>query len=129
MEQDYAEFHATVKLKNSEEIFSMISPSNEGDKTYLMLLNPVVIEEIVIRGQSCYKVEPWLKTSSSDMVILNLDDVLTIVECFDENTIRMYNSFLRRSRSDFQKQSLSRKMGYISDIDTARKSLENLYKA
>lgn len=126
MEKD---FYATVKLKNTEEIFSMISPSVEGDKTYLMLLNPVTVDEIIIRGQPCYKINPWLRTSSSDMIVIDMDEVLTIVECFDDLMIRMYNSFLRKSNSEYQKHNLSRKMGYLTNVDTARKYLEKLYKS
>jgi len=129
MENNYNDFYATIKLKNSEEIFSMISPSNEGDKTYLMMLNPVVIDEILIRGQPCYKIDPWLKTVSSDMIIIDMDEVLTIVECFDENTIKMYNTFVRKNNSDYQKQTLSRKMGYLTSVDNARDYLEKLYKS
>jgi hypothetical protein len=109
------EFYATIKLKNTEEIFSMVSSSVEDDKTFLMLLNPVTIDEIVVRGQPCYKVDPWLKTASSDMIVIDMDEVLTIVECFDEVTIKMYNSFLRKNNSEYQKQSLSRKMGYLTN--------------
>jgi len=47
------EFYATIKLKNTEEIFSKVSPSDEGDKKFLLLLDPVTIDEIVIRGQAC----------------------------------------------------------------------------
>lgn len=123
------EFYATIKLKNTEEIFSMVSSSVEDDKTFLMLLNPVTIDEIVVRGQPCYKVDPWLKTSSSDMIVIDMDEVLTIVECSDEVTIKMYNSFLRKNNSEYQKQSLSRKMGYLTSVDDARKYLEKLYKS
>ncbi len=123
------EFYATIKLKNTEEIFSMVSSSVEDDKTFLMLLNPVTIDEIVVRGQPCYKVDPWLKTSSSDMIVIDMDEVLTIVECSDEVTIKMYNSFLRKNKSEYQKQSLSRKMGYLTNVDDARKYLEKLYKS
>lgn len=123
------EFYATIKLKNTEEIFSMVSSSVEDDKTFLMLLNPVTIDEIVVRGQPCYKVDPWLKTSSSDMIVIDMDEVLTIVECSDEVTIKMYNSFLRKNNSEYQKQSLSRKMGYLTNVDDARKYLEKLYKS
>lgn len=129
MENKDTEFYATVKLKNSEEIFSMISPSVEGDNTYLILLNPVVIEEINIRGQSCYKINPWLKTSSSDMVVINMNEVLTIVESSDEIVINMYNAFLMNINSSYQKQKLSRKMGYIANITNAREFLEKLYKS
>lgn len=123
------EFYATIKLKNTEEIFSMVSSSVEDDKTFLMLLNPVTIDEIVVRGQPCYKVDPWLKTSSSDMIVIDMNEVLTIVECSDEITIKMYNSFLRKNNSEYQKQSLSRKMGYLTSVDDARKYLEKLYKS
>ncbi len=123
------EFYATIKLKNTEEIFSMVSSSVEDDKTFLMLLNPVTIDEIVVRGQPCYKVDPWLKTASSDMIVIDMDEVLTIVECSDEVTIKMYNSFLRKNKSEYQKQSLSRKMGYLTNVDDARKYLEKLYKS
>ena len=129
MNKNYEEFHATVKLKNSEDVFSMISPSDEGDKTFLVLLNPVTIEEIIVRGQPCYKVDPWLKTSSADMILIDMDNVLTIVECNDETTIKMYKSFWRKTNAEFQKHNLSRKMGYLNDVDHARKYLENLYKS
>jgi len=123
------EFYATIKLKNTEEIFSKVSPSVEGDKTFLMLLNPVTIDEIVVRGQPCYKVDPWLKTAMSDMVVIDMDEVLTIVECSDDLMIKMYNGFLRKTNSEYQKQRLSRKMGYLSTVDDTRKYLEKLYKS
>jgi len=130
MEKEYTDFYATVKLKNSEEIFSVISPSYEGDKTFLLLYNPVTIDEVIIRGQHCYKIDPWLKTAvASDIVIVNMDEVLTIVECFDDDMIKTYNTFLRRTNSDYQKQNLSRKMGYITNINAARSYLEKLYKS
>jgi len=122
------EFYATIKLKNTEEIFSKVSPSDEGDKKFLLLLDPVTINEIVIRGQACYKIDPWLRTSSSDMVLINMEDVLTIVECDDDHTIKMYQSFCRKSKEDHQKHNLSRKMGYLSSVDDTRKYLEKLFK-
>jgi hypothetical protein len=129
MEKNYEEFHATIKLKNSEEIFSLISPSDEGDKTFLVLLNPVTIDEVIVRGQPCYKIDPWLKTTTTDMILIDMDNVLTIVECHDENIIKMYKSFWRKTNSEFQRHNLSRKMGYLNDIDKARTYLEKLYKS
>ena len=123
------EFYATIKLKNTEEIFSIVSPSDEGDKKILMLLNPVTIDEIVVRGQACYKIDPWLKTSSSDMCLINMDDVLTIIESQDSRIIKMYKSYIRKSKEDHQKHNLSRKMGYISSVDDTREYLEKLFKA
>lgn len=125
------DFYATVKLKNSEEIFSLVSPSDEGDKTFLMLSNPVVIEEVVIRGKHVYKVDPWLKTSTSDLIVLDMENVLTIVECLDFDIIKLYHQYLRKLSSTFKKETndLNRKMGYISNINDARILLENIFKS
>lgn len=123
------EFYATIKLKNSEEIFSIVSPSYEGDKNILILHNPVTFDEIVVRGQHCYRIDPWLKTVTSDMIVIDMNEVLTIVECFDQVIIKMYKSFLRKYNDEYQKQSLSRKMGYITNVNDARKYLEKLYKS
>ena len=123
------EFYATIKLKNTEEIFSKVSPSDEGDNKFLILLDPVTIDEIVIRGQPCYKIDPWLKSASSDMILINMKDVLTIVECNDNHMIKMYQAFCRKSKENHQKHNLSRKMGYISSVNDTRRYLEKLFKS
>ena len=78
MEDD---FYATVKLKCGDEIFAKVCASDEGDRTLLLVSNPIVVEEVKARGQlTGFKFEPWLKTSNEDLFIINLDDVLTLSE-------------------------------------------------
>ena len=126
MEDD---FYATIKLKSGEEIFAKIACSEEEDRAFLLLTNPIVIQKIKNRsGLSGYKVEPWLKTSKDDLFIINIEDVLTLSESDDLETITMHQTFAQQQNNYFdRKTKLNRKMGYISTISEAKKSLEELY--
>ena len=122
------DFYATIKLKCGDEIFTKVAASEEEDRTLLLLSNPIVIEEIVVRGSvTGYKVEPWLKTTEEDLIIINMDDVLTMTENSNIDMIMYYNDFLRKNNKE-NNSKLSREMGYISSVKEAKKTLEKLYK-
>ena len=124
MEDD---FYATIKLKCGDEIFAKVAASDEGDKIYLVITNPIVLEEIRVRGKMAgYKLEPWLKTSTEDMFILELDDILTMSESSDIEMIANYQDFVRRSNQTTQMKP-TKKMGYISTVSDAKEILEKLY--
>jgi len=124
MEDD---FYATIKLKCGDEIFAKVAASDEGDKIYLVITNPIVLEEIRVRGKMVgYKLEPWLKTSTEDMFILELDDILTMSESSDIEMITNYQEFVRRSNQTTQMKP-TKKMGYISTVSDAKEILEKLY--
>jgi len=130
MEED---FYATLKLKTGEEIFAKIAASEEEDRTYIVVSYPIMISEVKTKTgrQFGYKMEPWLKTTTEDMFILKLDDVLTLSESSDIEMISMYQSYVRQSSklsSNLSKTKMSRKMGYISNINDAKEILEKLYK-
>jgi hypothetical protein len=127
MEED---FYATVKLKSGEEIFAKVAASEEDDRTLLIVSNPITISEVKSRnGLTGYKIEPWLKTTTEDMFIINLTDVLTLSESSDIEMISMYQSYLRQSNKERNNQSkISRRMGYISNVNDAKEILEKLYK-
>lgn len=124
------EFYATIKLKYSgEEIFTKVAASEEEDKTVLILSNPIVIEFVKSRGnEKGYKMEPWLKTSSQDMFILDLDDVLTISESDSIEMICFYESYISKMfKSNYSE--LNREMGYLGTVEDTKKSLEKIFKA
>ena len=125
------DFYATVKLKTGEEIFAKVAASEEEDRTLLLVTHPIVISEIKLRGSVAgYKLEPWLKTTTEDMFVLNMDDVLTLSESSDVEMIQMYQTFVRDSISENKGTvKLSRKMGYISTVTDAKEILEKLYKS
>ncbi len=127
MEED---FYATIKLKSGEEIFAKVGYSEEENRTFLLLDTPITIERIKNRGGLLgYRVEPWLKTSKDDLFIINMDDVMTLSESKDMETIHMHQTFSIQQDSFFdnKQKKLDRKMGYISTIKEAKQSLEKLY--
>ena len=128
MEDD---FYATIKFKSGEEIFALVGYSEEDDRTFLLLESPITIQKVKNRSGGsvyAYKVEPWLKTSKDDLFVVNLEDVLTLNESKDLETISMYEAFSKQQDHICNpEKKLNRKMGYISTIKEAKKSLENLY--
>ena len=124
------DFYATVKLKSGEEIFAKIAASDEEDRTLLIVSNPIIVSEIKGRqGIVGYKLEPWLKTTTDDMFIINLDDVITLSESSDIEMIMLYQDYIRQNGKESLNQSkLNRRMGYIANVNDAKEILEKLYK-
>ena len=129
MEED---FYATVKLKSGEEIFAKVAASEEKERTMLIISNPIIVEELKgKRGVVGYKIEPWLKTTTDDMFIIKLDDVLTLSESSDVEMIMMYQNYIRQTEEfddESNRYKLSqREMGYISSVADAKEILEKIY--
>ena len=128
------DFYATIKFKSGEEIFSKVAASEEEDRTMLILSHPINIIEIKGRkGDPLgYKIEPWLKTTTDDMFIINMDDVLTLSESSDIEMILMYQNYVRSSENvddETNRYKLShREMGYISSVADAKEVLEKIFK-
>ena len=124
------DFYATLKFKNGEEIFAKVAASEEEARTMLLDHHPVTIVEVKSRGGIVgYKVEPWLKTTTEDMFIINMDNVLTLSESNDIEMIMMYRSFVKDYTSDKNNQaSMSRKMGYLGTVNGTKEILEKIYK-
>ena len=122
------DFYCTIKLKCGDEIFCKVAATEEEDRTLLLLSHPITVQEIVVRGTvTGYKVEPWLKTTEEDLIVINMDDVLTMTENSNIDMIVYYHDYLRKNHKE-NKSNLSREMGYISSVKEAKKSLEKLYK-
>ncbi len=123
------DFYCTIKFKCGDEVFAKVAASEEEDRTMLLVSNPIVIEEITIRGKvTGYKFEPWLKTTKEDMFIVNLEDVLTMSESEDIEMILYYQDYVRKSnKTNYSK--LDRKMGYLSSVNDAKEVLEKIYES
>ena len=126
------DFYATVKLKSGEEIFAKVAASEEEDRTVLIVNNPIVIQELKGRmGVVGYKFEPWLKTTTEDMFILNLSDVLTMSESSDIEMIMMYQDYVRSSNKlpGGNQSKLDRKMGRLGNVNDVKEILEKIFKS
>jgi len=126
------DFYATIKFKSGEEIFAKVAATEEDDRTLLLVSNPIHIVEIKGRTGDImgYKMEPWLKTTTDDMFIININDVLTLSESSDVEMIIMYQNYVRQSESNDEssRYKLSqREMGYISSVTDAKEVLEKIF--
>lgn len=126
MEDD---FYATIKLISGEEIFCKVSACDENDRILLIISNPILITQLKNRSEMIgYKVEPWLKTTTEDMFILNLEKVLTMSESYDKDMIDLYHSYLRSAHKNSDEPlKPTRSMGYVSSVTDAKILLEKLY--
>ena len=125
------DFYATLKLKTGEEIFAKVAASEEEERTILLVSNPITIQEIKTKmGVIGYKMEPWLKTTTEDMFVINLEDVLTMSESSDIEIILMYQDYVRQSLDTKGNESkINRRMGYIANINDAKEILEKIFKS
>ena len=124
------DFYATVKFKSGEEIFAKVAATDEEDRTLLVISNPITVQEIKSRSGSVgYKIEPWLKTTTDDMFIINLSDILTLSESSDIEMIMMYQDYIRSSnRVGTDNQSnISRNMGYLGNVNDTKELLEKIF--
>ena len=126
------DFYATLKLKSGEEIFCKVASTEEETEIMLLVSNPIIVHEVKGRvGTVGYKIEPWLKTTTEDMFLININDVLTMSESNDIEMITMHQNYIKNSSlsSDgSSKYKLDRKMGYIANINDAKSILEKIYK-
>ena len=126
------DFYATVKLKTGEEIFAKIAASDEDDRTMLLISNPIIVSEIKGKGGIMgYRMEPWLKTTTEDMFIINLDNVLTMSESSDIEMIMMYQSYVRQSQNNGldNNSKINRRMGYLGNVKDTKEILEKIFKS
>lgn len=127
MEDD---FYASIKLISGEEIFARVLPCEEKKgEINLLITNPITLTEIKSRnGTGGYKIEPWLKTTKEDMFFLSMEKVITISETDDLEIIQMHQTFVRKyNDSKNNRPNVTRKMGYISNINDAKVLLEKIY--
>ena len=125
------DFYGTIKLKSGEEIFAKVAASEEDNRTMLIITHPIIVNEIKGRsGIVGYKVEPWLKTTTEDMFIVNMNDILTLSESKDVEMIMMHQDFIQQSNRDNTNRSqLNRRMGYLGNVNETKKILEKIFKS
>jgi hypothetical protein len=122
------DFYSTVKLKTGEEIFAKVMASKDENKTMLLLNSPITVTELKNRrGLNGYKIEPWLKTTKNTLLIIDTNDVLALSENNDIEMISMYEQFNQFGDNEPTKKTASRKMGYLSNVNDAKKSLEKIF--
>ena len=129
--EPYDEFIATVKLVSGEEILTKVIVDYSSEEEQIIIDNPVICSEVRTPGANVplgYKFEPWIKMTEEDVFVLNLDKIITLSEIKDDLVIKTYENIIE---GGFKRQhpDLDRSMGYVNDVDSARKIIEKLYKS
>jgi len=128
------EFYAVIKLVSGEEVFSLIMVDDEQEDPIIIMQNPIIIKMLHSPQGSFIKIKPWMELSEEDFFMIRLDKVLTMTESTNEKLIEVYNDYISDdSSSEIEMNSQGKvkpdsKMGYVSTVEDARKSLETLYK-
>ena len=128
MEDD---FYASLKLISGEEVFAKVAACDEDNRTLLLLHHPVLVQHVKLPGANLtagYKVEPWMKTNDEDMMVLDMKNIMTMVECKDAEMIMIHQRYVEDSSQEGNLSRIDRQMGYISSVSDAKKMLEQLYK-
>ena len=134
------DFYATIKLITGEEIFALVSVDNEEDEPVIIMQNPVVMKVLSTGKGQMMKIRPWLEVPGDDVYIMKYDKIITMSEVKDKMITSMYQAYCEEGDFDFgtfvdesmktDKRNLevTKKMGYISTVEDARKKLEDLFK-
>tara|TARA_Y100000022_G_scaffold22930_1_gene17321 strand:+ start:179 stop:580 length:402 start_codon:yes stop_codon:yes gene_type:complete len=128
------DFYCTLKLKSGEEIFAKVAASDEDDRTMLLVSNPIIVSEVKGKaGTMGYRVEPWLKTTTEDMFVINMDNILTMSESSDIEMIVMYQNYVRQSHKNDNNlennSKINRRMGYLGNTRDVKEILEKIFKS
>ena len=121
---DKTEFLAAIKLVSGEEILSMVTSVHDDNGDYLIVENPIEVEEVIMPNkQAGAKVQPWMKFCREDQFIIPKDKIITIVEVGSDVQV-FYHMSLRKLNTDF----ITDAKGKISTVDEARIKLDKIFK-
>jgi len=130
------EFYSIIKMTSGEEVLSLTMIDENDGEPVLVLQNPITMKVITSSRGIHVKVKSWIEMSSDDFFIVKLDKIITMTETKDERLIDIYNSYIEDEEVDSidtyhssksNQIKPSRKMGYISSVEDARKSLEDIF--
>ena len=121
---DKTEFLAAIKLVSGEELLSMVTSVHDENGDYLIVENPIEVEEVMLPNkQAGAKVQPWMKFSREEQFVIPKDNIITIVEVAEEVAV-FYHMSLRKLNTDF----ITDAKGKISTVDEARIKLDKIFK-
>ena len=118
------EFLGAIKMVSGEEVLSKVTSVNDENGNYVILDNPIIVEEVKVHHKVGAKVSPWMKFSKEEEFIVPLDRIITVVEC-DPEVKMFYELSLRRI--DPMQHPPRRGKGRVGTVDEARNHLETLF--
>ena len=120
------EFLGALKMVTGEEVLSRITYVNDDNGNYLVLENPIVVEEVTMDSRVGAKVSPWMKFSKERSFIVPMDKVVTCVEC-DMEVSMFYEMSVEKIAPDDIKKS-PKSDGDLGTVEESRAILESIFK-
>lgn len=118
------EFLAALKLVSGEEILAVACHIVDEDGDYVIVENPIEIEEVTMGNKLGAKVTPWMRFSREDVFIIPKEKIITIVEV-DADVQMFYAMSLRKLNAD----TVTKASGRISSVEEARNKLEDIFNS
>jgi hypothetical protein len=144
MEDNNLEFYGSIKLVTGEEIFgSIYVDESENPPEQLVITDPICLKMINAGGVDVgFKIEPWMKFTTEDIFVIKMTQVVTISEVTDSKILDTYQKYLNSSSfttlrnktlsdksSSRSNPDITKDMGYVSSVESARELLEKIYDA
>ena len=129
------EFVAVIKLVSGEEILASVCVDETGDEPIIIAHTPVTMK--MINNGMYVKIKPWMDLADDDMFIFRTDKIITMTEIKDDKIIKIYQRYVEEENEEDDMTKLlpsggevkvDQKMGYVSSVEDARKSLESIFK-
>ena len=121
---DKTEFLAAIKLVSGEELLSMVTSVHDENGDYLIVENPIEVEEVMLPNkQAGAKVQPWMKFSREEQFVIPKDKIITIEEVAEDVAV-FYHMSLRKLNTDI----ITDAKGKITTVDEARIKLDKIFK-
>ena len=119
------EFLGALKIVTGEEVLSKVTYVNDENGNYLVLENPIVVEEVTMDSRVGAKVSPWMKFSRERSFIVPMDRVVTCVECDIEVSMFYEMSVEKIAPDDIKKP---RGQGDLGSVEESSAILESIFK-
>lgn len=120
------EFLGAIMLVSGEEILSKVSRVDDENGAYLVLENPIVVEEITMDTRVGAKVSPWMKFSKERSFIVPMDRIVTCVEC-DIEVEAFYEMSISKIDPEYNKKTATGE-GNLGTVEESRAILESIFK-
>tara|TARA_B000000557_G_scaffold98567_1_gene79781 strand:- start:150 stop:542 length:393 start_codon:yes stop_codon:yes gene_type:complete len=120
------EFCGALKMISGEEVLSRVSSVNDENGHYLILDNPIVVEEVTMDSRVGAKVSPWMKFSKERSFIVPMDRIITCVEC-DGEVETFYEMSISKIDPEYAKTP-PRNQGRVGTVEESRAILESIFK-
>ena len=120
------EFLGAIKMISGEEVLSKVSSVDDENGRYLILDNPIMVEEVTMDSRVGAKVSPWMKFSKERSFIVPMDRIITCVEV-DGEVDAFYEMSISKIDPEYSKTP-PKNQGRVGTVEESRAILESIFK-